>query len=113
MNLRRLLLGFVLVDFALLTGWSLATHGYVGLFQTLLATPAGIQVFADLVIALSLVLVWMYRDSRARGAAFLPFAVLTLLLGSFGPLAYLFLRERSAVTRASDTLRGAAAATRA
>ena len=54
MNRTVLLLGIVLADFLALTGWALHHHGYVGLFEAALATPAGIQVGVDLVIALSL-----------------------------------------------------------
>lgn len=53
------------------------------------------QVLADLVIALSLVLVWMVRDARQRGVSPVPWVAATLLLGSFGPLFYLLARERS------------------
>ena len=93
MNRTVLLLGLVLADFLALTGWALYHHGYVGLFEAAVATPAGIQVFSDLVIALSLFTVWMWRDARARGIAVFPFMVLTATLGSIGALAYLLRRE--------------------
>lgn len=100
MNRNALILAVVLLDFVALSVWALAEVGYVGLFQFQLTSPAGIQVLADLVIALTLVMVWMYRDARARGTSFLPFAVLTLTLGSIGPLLYLLVRELSTVRRA-------------
>jgi hypothetical protein len=100
MNRNALILAVVLLDFVALSVWALAAVGYVGLFQFQLTSPAGIQVLVDLVIALTLVMVWMYQDARARGASFLPFAVLTLTLGSIGPLLYLLVRELSTVRRA-------------
>ena len=100
MNRTVLILAVVLADFLGLTGWALYHHGYVGLFETALATPAGIQVSTDLVVALSLVSLWMWRDARERGISFLPFALLTVTLGSIGPLCYLLRREWSGAQRA-------------
>ena len=51
------------------------------------------QVFADLVISLLICLFFISKDAPARGLPFWPFVVLTLALGSFGPLAYLVMRE--------------------
>jgi hypothetical protein len=88
MNRTVLLLGIVLADVLGLSAWALYHHGYVGLFEAAVASPAGIQVFFDLVIALSLFTIWMWRDARERGIAALPFVVLTATLGSIGALAY-------------------------
>jgi hypothetical protein len=93
MNRTVLVLALVLADFVGLTAWALYHHGYVGLLEAALATPAGVQVGVDLVLALSLVSLWMWRDSRERGISFLPFALLTATLGSIGPLCYLLRRE--------------------
>lgn len=93
MNRTVFVLAVVLADFVGLSAWALYHHGYVGLFEVALATPAGIQVSTDLVLALSLVSLWMWHDSRERGIAFLPFALLTATLGSIGPLCYLLRRE--------------------
>ncbi len=46
-------------------------------------------LFVDLTISLSLIAVWMYLDSRERGKPFLPYVLVTLFLGSAGPLLYL------------------------
>ena len=100
MNRTVLIVSLVLADFLGLTAWALYHHGYVGLFQVAVATPAGIQVSVDLVVALSLVSLWMWRDARERGIAFLPFALLTATLGSIGPLCYLLRREWGAVRHA-------------
>lgn len=89
MNAKRIGLGIVLADFAALNAYVVYRHGYVGFFQLALANVATVAIFVDLVIALSLVMAWMWRDARANGRAFLPYAVLTLLFGSIGPLTYL------------------------
>lgn len=100
MNRNALILAVILLDFVALSVWAVAEVGYLGLFQFQLTSAAGIQVIVDLVIALTLVMLWMARDARERGAAFLPFALLTLTLGSIGPLLYLLVRELSAGRRA-------------
>ncbi len=93
MTPRIIALTATLIAFAALTSWPLMVHGYFGFFPAAMANPASIQVLADLVIACSLIMLWMVRDARSRGLNPWPFVVLTLLLGSFGPLTYLLWRE--------------------
>jgi hypothetical protein len=57
------------------------------------------QVFVDLVIALVLVMAWMWRDATIAGRSPWPWIVATLLLGSFGPLVYLLTRPLNAARR--------------
>ena len=47
----------------------------------------------DLIIALSLFLIWMVFDAREREISVWPFVLITLTMGSFGPLLYLLVRE--------------------
>jgi hypothetical protein len=93
MNGKRIGLGLVLADFTALTAYAIYQVGYAGFFDALFSNIVGVTVFADLCIALSLVMVWMYRDARERGVSAAPYIVATLLLGSVGPLAYLIRRE--------------------
>ena len=51
-----------------------------------------LQVSLDLVISISLVSLWMIRDARERGVSVVPYLLVTLTLGSIGPLLYLFRR---------------------
>jgi hypothetical protein len=51
-------------------------------------------------VAPSLVCIWMATDSRERGFSFLPYLVVTLALGSVGPLLYLIRRFADAPERA-------------
>ncbi len=91
MNLSRPVLLAILLPFSILSAYALKEVGYLGLITGNLH-PAGLQVLTDLVIALSLVMVWMVGDARSRGITVWPYLVATLTLGSFGPLAYLLLR---------------------
>lgn len=97
MSWKKIVLGVVLADFAAVIAWAVYEVGYVGLFAALLSSPAGIACAVDLVIALALVATWMVRDARARGVSPLPYLILTVTLGSVGPLLYLLRRPESAV----------------
>lgn len=85
---RPLLLA-LLLPFAALTTAALWQHGYLGILLPHFRSLAGGQVLADLAIALSLVLAWLWKDARSRGRNPWPWLVATLALGSFGPLLYL------------------------
>jgi len=102
MNWKLVGLWVVLADFTALTAFAVWQFGIVGLFDAAFANVATITVFADLVISLSLVMIWMTGDARQRGASALPYVVTTLLLGSIGPLLYLIRRERSAAASAAS-----------
>ena len=82
-------LGFITLDFALLSAYALLQHGYWGIFEYQLATPAGWQVLADLVIVCLLAMGWMIQDARKTGRSVWPYLLVTVFLGAFGPLSYL------------------------
>lgn len=92
MNLRTLAIA-LLVPFTAVTAYALADVGYFGVIEQLLAAPANWQIAFDLVAALLLVLVFVFRDARARGRNPWPYLAITLVLGSFGPLLYFVLRK--------------------
>lgn len=94
--MQRALLLVVLAAFGLLSMLALWQHGYWGLFEPAFKSLGAAQVLADLVIALTLFLAWMWRDARANGRNPWPWAVLTLATGSFGPLIYLLTRRPAA-----------------
>ena len=95
--MAKIILGCVLIDFLGVTGWALSHHGFAGFFTALSASPAAIAVGADLVIALGLITVWMWRDAKAHDRSVLPYVGLTAALGSVGPLAYLLLDDEAGV----------------
>ena len=90
---KKILLASVLVDFTATTAYAVYQHGLAGIAEAATANMASIALTADLVVALSLIAVWMYRDARARGVSPLPYLLLTAGLGSVGPLVYLLRRD--------------------
>ena len=104
--MQRIVLVVVLAAFSVLSAMALWEHGYWGLFQHQLMNTAGLQVLADLGIALSLVMMWLWRDARQHGRNPWVWLLATLALGSFGPLIYLVTRSRPA--RSSTVPDGAA-----
>jgi len=93
MNAKQIILGLVLLDFTGLTAYAVYSYGLAGFFDAVTANIATTCVFADLTIALSLIMVWMWQDARDRGWSPMPYVMLTLGLGSIGPLVYLIRRE--------------------
>ena len=91
--MQRSLIVVVLVLFGALTAAALWHHGYWGIVAPHFQSFGAAQVFADLVIALVLVMAWMWRDARACGRNPWPWIAATLLLGSLGPLVYLLTRR--------------------
>lgn len=93
--MQRIVLIITLIAFAALSAMALWHHGYWGIIAPHFQSFGGAQVFVDLVIALSLFLVWMWRDAKAAGRNPWPWIVLTLVAGSFGPLFYLLSRRNN------------------
>ncbi|MEM9996296.1 MAG: DUF2834 domain-containing protein [Bacteroidota bacterium] len=94
--LQRTLLLLVTAAFSVLTVVAVVQHGYVGILTYQFATWAGTQVLVDLVIACSLILVWLWHDAKALGRSPWPWVALTMALGAFGPLLYLLTRKTTA-----------------
>jgi hypothetical protein len=95
--MNRTLLIAVLIPFTLLSAY--AVHFSGGLLAFLLfftKHPASWQIFADIAIVLSLLLVFIYRDAKATGRSFWPWAIFSLTCGSFGPLLYFITAKRKA-----------------
>ncbi|MEO8601210.1 MAG: DUF2834 domain-containing protein [bacterium] len=89
MSKKQWVVAFVLTDFLALNAYVVFQLGYLGFMREAVSTLAGTAVLVDLTIALSLVLGWMWNDARRRGISAVPYMIVTLFLGSVGPLAYL------------------------
>lgn len=97
-TMQRILLIVILAAFFALTAVAVWHHGASGILELALGSFAGAQLLVDLVIALSLFLVWMWQDAHATGRNPWPWIVLTLVAGSFGPLLYLISRKATPVS---------------
>jgi hypothetical protein len=106
MNLKRFVPMALLVGFSALTAGVVIHDGFTEWLRLALTRPSAGLLLVDLSIALSLVMGWMIKDARARKATLWPYAVLTVLLGSVGPLAYIVVRSASN-RRANDAEKGA------
>ena len=111
MNYVKVLLFVVLVDFVAFSAWVTATGGSLSEIVALFSVNPWVgQLFVDLVLALSMVSVWIWNDARSRGANPVPWLVATLLTGSIAPLAYLLLRSRAAEAAVREPAVGAVSA---
>lgn len=92
MNKKQIALAVLLADFLALNVYAVAQYGLVGIFELAFANAATILLFTDLTIALALVMVWMWQDARQHDINPIAYVVVTLALGSVGPLLYLIRR---------------------
>jgi hypothetical protein len=95
--MQRSLLIVTLVLFSALSAVALWQHGYWGIIAPHFKTVGAGQVLADLVIAVSLAMVWMWHDAKAKGRNVWPWLALSMVAGSFGPLLYLLTARRKAI----------------
>jgi hypothetical protein len=98
--MQRSILLTILIAFSTLTAVALWHHGYWGIIEPHFKSFGAAQVLTDLTIALSIFLVWMWRDAAATGRNPWPWIVLTVVAGSIGPLVYLLTRKSA--KQASD-----------
>lgn len=92
MNRKQILLSIVLVALVALDAYAIYLYGYIGFFRMAMLNFAGVTSIVDMVIALMLILMWIGNDAEQRGISALPYILLTLVLGSVGPLLYLIRR---------------------
>src|SRR5262249_47365404 len=70
----QIVLGLLLAVFGFETAWFVAHQGLTG-WTVLFESDAGRLALFDLTIALSLVMVWMWGDARARHATVCPYLI--------------------------------------
>lgn len=77
---------------------SIADQSLLSFGYQLISSPDTAQVLIDLYIMAILALAWMYQDVKNRGRTikyWLPYALVTLVFVSVGPLLYLVLRPNN------------------
>src|SRR5262245_6496359 len=89
MTKKQWLLAFVLFGFSVLNVYVMSQYGVGDVVALLTANAVTVLALVDLTISLSLIVVWMWNDAKDRGISALPYAVVTMFLGSIGPLIYL------------------------
>jgi len=96
MSKIKILALVLLIPFAVYTAYtmSIAEQSLASFAYELVSSPDTAQVVIDLYIMAILAIVWMYNDSKKlkRRWLWLPFAALTLVFVSVGPLLYLLMR---------------------
>ena len=81
---------------------SIAQQSLLSFGYQLISSPDTAQVVFDLYIMAFLAMVWMYDDCKRLGKSnmyFLPFALLTLVFVSIGPLLYLALKPSTEASK--------------
>jgi len=101
MSTRQLACVALLVPFLALTAYVLATVGLVGFYAEMLRSASTVLASTDLTLSLGLIAFWMYGDARETGTPFLPYLVVTAVIGVAGPLLYLVHREALTTKRAT------------
>ena len=94
----------MLAGFAALNVYDFYIYGAQGFLDIAFTNAGTIAIFADLVIALTMVAVWMTRDAAQRRVNALPYLLLTVCLGNIGPLAYLVGRFRDGAGNSSASI---------
>jgi fatty acid desaturase len=102
MNRKQLALSTVLIAFVADEAYAVYQYGYLGFFRMMFANFATFTAMVDLIIALALILVWMGDDAEQRKVSALPYLLVTLALGSVGPLLYLIGRSGDRTDRSAS-----------
>jgi hypothetical protein len=89
MNRKQLVLSAVLIAFLAQEAYAVYLYGYFGFFRMMFANFASFTALVDLIIALVLILAWIGDDARQRKVSAIPYLLITLALGSVGPILYL------------------------
>jgi hypothetical protein len=100
-RITSVILLFIFSGYTLFT-MSIAEQSLLSFGYQLISSPDTAQVLLDLYIMAFLAICWMYRDVKSRGKSigyFIPFALLTLIFVSIGPLLYLVLKPTTDATK--------------
>lgn len=89
--MQRMIIIIVLVLFGALSVVAVWQEGVINIFSAIPRSAGSVQIFVDLVIACTLINVWIWRDAKKQGRNPWGWIILTFAIGSFGPLVYLLI----------------------
>lgn len=93
-SIEKPLLVVVLVLFGALTLVGTVVDGLPGgVFDAITFNWISLQIYVDLVIAVAVICVWIYRDATKRGRNPWPWLIAAAIVGMFSPLVYLLTRN--------------------
>ena len=92
-SIPKYLLIIVLIPFTLLTIYASYQFGVIGIFKEGLKNSATTQILVDLFISAFFFIFWLKNDAKRMNRHFYIWAMITLAIGSFGPLLYLLTRK--------------------
>jgi|JI7StandDraft_1071085.scaffolds.fasta_scaffold325851_1 hypothetical protein len=93
MNARAVFFSVALLAFSALTAWCFIRPDLLDIALEMIKNPVGLQVSADLIVSMSILLGFIWKDARKRGISPLPYVLFGLTCGSFSPLLYMIHRE--------------------
>jgi RsiW-degrading membrane proteinase PrsW (M82 family) len=90
--MQRILVILTLILFGALTVAALWQDGILKIFSSIPQSLGSLQIYLDLVIACSLINVWIWHDAKKHGRNPWLWIIATFIVGSFSPLIYLLAR---------------------
>jgi len=93
-SIEKPLLWIVLVLFGTLTLVGTVVDGLPGgVIDAITFNWISLQIYVDLVIAVAVICVWIYRDATNHGRNPWPWLIAAAIVGMFSPLVYLLTRN--------------------
>lgn len=93
-SIEKPLLWIVLVLFGALTLAGTVVDGLPGgAIDAITFNWISLQIYIDLVIAVTVICVWIYRDATTHGRNPWPWLIAAAIVGMFSPLVYLLTRN--------------------
>lgn len=101
-SIEKQLVVVVLVLFGALTLVGTVVDGLPGgVIDAITFNWISLQIYVDLVIAVAMICVWIYRDATKQGRNPWPWLIAAAIVGMFSPLVYVLTRNDPETTRRS------------